>query len=127
MALTPAVDDISPRWGAVSGNTQITFTGKNFSSTNIADYTITIDDVNCPVDSVTTTTIQCTTAARIGAWEEDPKLEMTMSGAGNFALQGNVYRYCALWSEESTWGDILPPVDGESVAVPNGLCLLVDV
>ena len=50
-----------------------------------------------------------------------------MSGVGDFALQGNVYRYCSLWSEASTWGDILPPVDGESVAVPNGLCLLVDI
>ena len=50
-----------------------------------------------------------------------------MAGAGNFALQGNTYRYCSLWSEESTWGDLLPPIDGESVAVPNGLCLLVDI
>ena len=50
-----------------------------------------------------------------------------MTGAGNFALQGQTYRYCSLWSEDSTWGDLLPPIDGESVAVPNGLCLLVDI
>lgn len=42
-------------------------------------------------------------------------------------MQSNNYRYCALWSEESTWGELLPPVDGESVVVPDGLCLLVDV
>ena len=66
----------------MSGNTQITFTGKNFNSANIADYTITIDNVNCPVDEVTTTSIKCTTAARIGAWEEPPKLEMSVSGVG---------------------------------------------
>jgi hypothetical protein len=42
-------------------------------------------------------------------------------------LQGNTYRYCSLWSEESTWGNLLKPIDGESVAVPEGLCLLVDI
>ena len=52
---------------------------------------------------------------------------MKVTGAGNVALQGNIYRYCSLWSEESTWGDLLPPIDGESVAVPKGLCLLVDI
>jgi hypothetical protein len=50
-----------------------------------------------------------------------------MTGAGDFALQGNNYRYCSLWSEESTWGSLLPPIDGESVAVPKGICLLVDI
>ena len=54
----------------------------------MADYKITIDDLDCPIDSVTSTELKCTTAARIGAWEEDPKLEITMAGAGNFALQG---------------------------------------
>ena len=101
--------------------------GRNFNSANVGDYSITIDDVDCPVDEVSTTEIKCTTAARLGAWEEDPKLEMTMAGAGKIALQGNVYRYCSLWSEESTWGDLLAPIDGESVAVPSGLCLLVDI
>ena len=88
VAITPVVDDIQPRWGAVSGGTQITFEGRNYNSLNVADYKITIDDLDCPIDSVTSTELKCTTAARIGAWEEDPKLEITMAGAGNFALQG---------------------------------------
>jgi hypothetical protein len=127
VAITPVVDDIQPRWGAVSGGTQITFEGRNYNSLDVADYTVTIDDVDCPVDSVTSTELKCTTQARTGAWEQDPKLEINMTGAGNFALQGNNYRYCSLWSEESTWGNLLPPIDGESVAVPNGICLLVDI
>ena len=86
VAITPVVDDIQPRWGAVSGGTQITFEGRNYNSLDVADYTITIDDLDCPVDSVTSTELKCTTAARIGAWEEPPKLEITMTGAGNVAL-----------------------------------------
>ena len=50
-----------------------------------------------------------------------------VAGAGQVALQGNTYRYCSLWSDNSTWGQLLPPIDGESVAVPRGLCLLVDI
>ena len=84
---TPALDDISPRWGAVSGNTQITFTGKNFNSGNLADYSITIDDVDCPIDEVISpTTIKCTTAKRIGEWKKPPKLEIYANGVGNVAL-----------------------------------------
>ena len=49
---TPVVDDISPRWGAVSGGTPITFTGRNFNSVDVSDYSIVIDDVDCPVTDV---------------------------------------------------------------------------
>ena len=41
-------------------------------------------------------------------------------------MQGNNYRYCNLWSDETTWA-VFAPIDGESVAVPKGLCLLVDI
>jgi hypothetical protein len=84
---TPALDDISPRWGAVSGNTQITFSGKNFNSGNPADYSITIDNVDCPIDEVISpTAIKCTTAARIGEWKQPPKLEIYANGVGSVAL-----------------------------------------
>ena len=76
---------------------------------------------------VTSTQVTCTTAPRIGAWEEDPKLEFNVAGYGDVAAQGLVYRYCSAWSQESTWGYLFLPVDGESVAVPKGLCLLVDI
>jgi hypothetical protein len=124
---TPVIDDIQPRWGAVSGNTQITFTGRNFVSADPSDYEIVIDDINCPIDEVSSTEIKCTTGPRLGRWEEDPKLEIRVANSGRAALQGNNYRYCSLWSEESTWGYLFPPIDGESVAVPNGMCLLVDI
>ena len=51
---------------------------------------------------------------------------ITIADQGNAALQGNNYRYCNLWSDEHTWS-VFAPIDGESVAVPKGLCLLVDI
>jgi hypothetical protein len=79
------LDEILPRWGAVSGGTSLSFTGENFNSANIADYSITIDNVDCPIDEVTTTEIKCTTGPRIGVWEEPPKLEMFVTGSGKVA------------------------------------------
>ena len=50
-----------------------------------------------------------------------------MEGQGKVATQGRLYRYVSLWSQSSTWGGLFAPVDGESVAVPEGLNLLVDI
>jgi len=76
------LDEISPRYGAVSGGTQITFTGKNFDSDSStqSDIQIILDDVECPIDSFSATEIKCTTAARIGEWKEDPKVEILQKG-----------------------------------------------
>lgn len=126
-ALTPRLLDISPRYGAVEGNEPITFTGEGFPVGNLADYSIKLDDRECTVTDVTATQVTCTTAPRIGAWTEDPKLEFSIAGVGNVAAQGLMFRYCSAWSQESTWGYLFLPVDGESVAVPKGLCLLVDI
>lgn len=93
----------------------------------LTDYTIKMDDRECTVTSVTATEVECTTAPRIGEWLEDPKLEFTIAGYGNIATQGLIFRYCSAWSQESTWGYLFAPVDGESVSVPKGRCLLVDI
>ena len=114
-------------YGAVEGDEEITFTGENFPQVSTDDYTILIDERECEVSYVSETEVKCTTAPRIGAWEEDPKLEFSIAGIGEVAAQGLVYRYCSAWSQESTWGYLFLPVDGESVSIPKGLCLLVDI
>ena len=42
MGLSAYLEDISPRFGSVEGETVVTFTGHNFSDT-ISDYTVLID------------------------------------------------------------------------------------
>ena len=106
----------------------IKFLGEGFpAGLSLTDFVITLDDVPCTIQSVSTTEVSCKTGPRIGKWEQDPKTEFFIRGVGNVALQDNVFRYCSAWSQESTWGSLFPPVDGESVAVPKGLCLLVDI
>lgn len=38
-----------------------------------------------------------------------------------------MFKYVTYWSDEDTWGGEFAPVDGETVYVPKGLHLLVDV
>jgi len=38
-----------------------------------------------------------------------------------------VFRYVSLWSDSETWGGDIPPMEGESVAIPEGQHLLFDI
>jgi hypothetical protein len=76
-ALTANLEAISPRFGTVVGGDEVTFTGINFSS-DTADYTITIDGIDCPVSAATTTSVTCTTGKRPGLVESS--LEIFIAG-----------------------------------------------
>ena len=91
------------------------------------DYQVLIDDIECVVQSATSTEITCLTGERLGAFELDPQLSIYVNGEGYVATQGHVFRYVSLWSSDSTWGGLFAPIEGESVAVPKGTNLLVDV
>lgn len=43
------------------------------------------------------------------------------------ALNDLTFLYVSYWSEPSTWGQDFQPLEGESVAIPKGLNLLVDI
>ena len=102
----------------------MTFTGEDFSS-NTGDYTIVIDGIDCPVSAATSTSVTCTTGGRPGLVETS--LVMEIAGKGTIAKQGLFFRYVSMWSAESTWGGEFAPMDGESIHIPVGLNLLVDI
>lgn len=104
----------------------MTFTGRNFGTT-VADTYIYIDGIECVVQSVADTSIVCLTQPRFGLYEEDPNLEVWIAGKGYADNLGNSFRYVSLWSQDSTWGGRFAPADGESVVVPAGLDLMVDI
>lgn len=122
--LTASLDSISPRFGPVTGGTSVTFTGQQFSS-NTADYDIKIDGFSCAVTAATTTSVTCTTAKRPGL--HDTSLVINIKGKGNVSTRGKVFKYVSVWSDETTWGGEYAPVDGESIWVPRGMNLYVDI
>jgi hypothetical protein len=102
----------------------VTFSGSGFSS-NKADIKITIDGIDCPVSSATTTEIKCITGKRPGL--KNSTLEITINGLGSVSLGGKLFRYVSYWSSDTTWGGEFAPMEGESLYVPPGLNLLVDI
>ena len=123
-SLTPEVDLISPRMGTTGGGTEITVTGKNFQT----DSVVTIDGIDCPINddkSELPTKLVCTTGAR-------PKFTpstFVVSSAiiGNANTKEHVFLYIDRWSSEETWGGEAPPREGDSVYIPHGQVLLVDI
>ena len=89
--------------------------------------TVTIDNVNCALDQLLSTQIKCTTGPRIGAYLKASVLDIRVAGNGRVDNGLLNFRYVSLWSQTSTWGGQFAPVDGESVVVPQGLNLLVDI
>lgn len=102
----------------------MTFVGTDFS-TNIADYTIIIDGVACAATAANTTSVTCTTGKRPGIVKAS--LSIHIAGKGFVSLKGMLFIYANLWSSENTWGGEFAPVENDSVFVPTGLNLLVDV
>lgn len=120
------VDEVSPRWGSVEGSTTVTFTGEGFGTT-VADVSVEIDGISCAISSVIDTEVVCVTGSRPGLYTSDPMLEIRVANKGKADTLGNIFRYVSLWSQDSTWGGRFAPADGESVVVPSGLDLLVDI
>lgn len=123
-SITPLLQSISPRYGNVVGGEEITFTGTGFG-TSSSDVTIMIDEVACAITSVTETEIKCTSGERKGLHEAT--LDMTIANVGYVSKQGLFFTYANYWSNDATWGGEFSPMDGESIHIPKGLNLLVDI
>lgn len=123
-SLNSVCTGITPSIGSVYGGDLVTITGTNFSP-DITLYTIFIDSVKCEVISATDTSVTCRTGPRVFFWD-NPKLEFRISGNGNVYC-GVKFTYGYRWSNDATWGEDGQPEEFESVWVPKGLVLIVDV
>lgn len=77
------------------------------------------------MSEATSSTAKCTTGSRPGLVKTS--LIFNINGKGRVSLQGIVYTYVNLWSDQTTWGGEFAPVDGDLVYLPAGLNLLVDI
>lgn len=124
--LTPRLDKVQPRYGSVTGNEEISFTG-DFKLATVADVTVTLDGLDCAVTQVLPYRIKCQTSEKIGYGTGEKGIVIMINGYGRTVLQSNTFTYVSKWSEPSTWGGLFAPVDGESVAIGEGLNLLFDL
>lgn len=115
---------MNPRYGTVTGGTSVTFTGTNFLS-DTSKYSIVIDGRTCAITAATTTSVTCTTDHRPGLIKSS--LEIYIDGMGLVSNQDKLFRYVSMWSDDTTWGGEFAPMHMESVYVPSGFNLYVDV
>jgi hypothetical protein len=131
---TPFVSSIEPWNGTARGGTEVTLTGTKFGDpwtplnmyNDTGPVTVTLNSYDCKVISVTSTVIKCITSPRNNGIKR-PSLRIDFVGRG-FALtkSGLYFRYLDPWSDEATWADNEPPIDGDTVIVPDGQAIMLD-
>jgi hypothetical protein len=82
----------------------------------------------CNIISVSDTAAQCITTERFEIYGSSTSV--WLSGRGNaIVIGGNdvtTYKYIDKWSDVYSWLDSEPPIDGDSVIVPEGQSILLD-
>lgn len=94
-------------------------------SSDTSKYTIIIDGIVCEATSATSTSVTCTTGKRPGLIPTS--LYIFIDGQGLVSNRGLVFTYVNMWSQDTTWGGEFMPMEMESVYIPEGLNLYVDV
>ena len=67
----------------------------------------------------------CTTGKRPGLIPTSTVIYI--AGKGLVSTQGLVFTYANFWSNDKTWGGEFAPMEGETVYIPSGLNLVIDV
>ena len=127
-AATTTVTGISPAYGTYKGGETITITGTSFSTVT-SEISVLIDNVPCAVGAATATSITCVTGARTVIPSKHSTI-VSFSGAtrnGYASMQYNEYIYANYWTDIDTWNGEFRPADGDSVAIPAGQTLIVDI
>jgi hypothetical protein len=128
-AATPWISSISPNKGTALGGTWVTITGTNFP-TNVNNVDVQLNGIPCAVQTATATQVECITSFRTSVNDPSIELRSTEAGSAGLALYDNrfvYFRYLDRWSSLTTWKYQEPPVDGDTVVIPAGQSVLLDV
>jgi len=125
-ASTPTVTSIVPEIGSALGGDTIELRGTGFGP---GVKSVVLNGMPCTVTAERTDKlIKCVTGVRTSI--QPVSVRVTINGVG-LALVNDTslvyFSYLDKWSALTTWLDNEPPVDGDTVIVPLGQAILVDV
>ncbi len=126
-ALTPAVVDISPSSGTALGGDTITITGVGFQAGNGLE-AVRFNGMECGVASFNDSQILCVTGRRSDILPFS--VAVIVRGIGAAVVRNpqlTHFSYLDRWSSLTTWANREAPVDGDTVIVPKGQAILVDI
>eukprot|EP00210_Caulerpa_lentillifera_P009344 g8908.t1 len=121
---TGNITDINPKSGTTAGGTEVTISGSHFSD-QVEDISVIIDDTPCEIQTTSLTEISCIAGTKIN--NELHSFSVHIANRGYVATNGHQFLYTEKWSESSTWGGTLPPREGDSVVIPKGKHVLLDI
>ena len=126
LALTPVVTGVTPSNGTALGGTLVTLTGSGFGSDS-EGAALLLNGVPCAIASVAAGAITCVTGPRDAIRPLSIALTLPGRGAALYNASRTAFRYLDRWSALTTWAFNEPPLPGDSVVVPEGQAILVDV
>ena len=135
-SLTGSLDSISPKLGTALGGTTLNIYISGHLPGSAGDITVYIDETECTGVTIEDAGsdpkhISCTTGSAPPVDTRKSSLKSQLSieyaGEGKVITNGIQYLYIDRWSDLSTWGNTVPPREGDSVSIPAGQSVLVDV
>ena len=123
------VTGISPEYRTALGGDVITLAGSGFPSSP-ADVIVTLNGMPCTVLTSSAAAITCRTSPRTDILPLSVNVTVTGDASTGTALYDPTrvyFRYLDRWSALTTWKYQEPPIEGDSVVVPPGQSILVDV
>ncbi|CAF3637436.1 unnamed protein product [Rotaria sp. Silwood1] len=121
--LTATITSISPTRGGTGGGTTLTITGTNFP-TSIGGVTVSIANVQCSIQTISSTSITCLTGSYAQTTIQAPVI-VNVGNGGN-AVGTVQFQYIDLWSSPWTWGGDSPPEEGTIVSIDSGKTVYFD-
>ena len=127
---TGIIESISPKFGSSLGGERVTIKGRNLAASDQVA-AVKINGKVCNVESANAAQIVCRTTAR-GRRDEMQPLGIVVhnaaEGKGNAIVKPSiVYRYLDRWSQVNTWLNDEPPLEGDTVIIPESQTILMDV
>eukprot|EP00698_Gefionella_okellyi_P011072 TRINITY_DN2904_c0_g2_i1.p1 TRINITY_DN2904_c0_g2~~TRINITY_DN2904_c0_g2_i1.p1 ORF type:complete len:3969 (+),score=910.30 TRINITY_DN2904_c0_g2_i1:483-12389(+) len=122
-ALTSTVTAVNPNRGSTAGGTAITIQGTAFGAIQGSGF-VTINGVQAVVTSWSDTQILATTG--FSGTTAEARVQVTV-GSNGVAATSATYFYVDLWSRRTTWGNGPLPIEGDSIVIPEGRHVLLDV
>ncbi|KAG1658049.1 hypothetical protein FOA52_004208 [Chlamydomonas sp. UWO 241] len=126
-SLSDSVTGVNTTRGSTMGGTHLRIEGSFVGPE--ADYSVLLgpDGATCAVTAFTPTAIACVTSPPPVSHPAEPyRVNVDRAGVG-YAAGEFTYHYVDLWSARTTWGGGPPPIQGDSVYIPTGVTILLDI
>ena len=135
---TPIVSSLTPQRGTARGDTLVTLLGEGLEPLDSAGSPVSVTSENAQIMLNTyaclplennMSALSCITTERNNGIQA-PSTVLWLAGKGYAIIseraEDTVFRYVDRWSNVYSWLESEPPVDGDSVVVPEGQAIMLD-